>query len=70
MRVSQQDNLTRSTTKRDIIIMERDEALAELAALKQKIDEKQEKLTLLEQENSNSKDLSEELQDMRHHARV
>lgn len=50
--------------------MERDEALAELAALKQKIDEKQEKLTLLEQENSNSKDLSEELQDMRHHARV
>jgi hypothetical protein len=38
MKLSQQDSSSRSTAKYDIIAMERDEALAELAILKQKLE--------------------------------
>ena len=38
MKLSQQDNSSRSSAKYDIFAMERDEALAELGVLKQKLE--------------------------------
>eukprot|EP00026_Physarum_polycephalum_P000204 Phypoly_transcript_00204.p1 GENE.Phypoly_transcript_00204~~Phypoly_transcript_00204.p1 ORF type:complete len:939 (+),score=214.06 Phypoly_transcript_00204:96-2819(+) len=70
LKLSQQDNLARSSAKYDILVMERDEALIELEALKQKLEERKEQINRLEHQNIQAREAQEELQEMQHHTRV